>query len=193
MVLQAIPNVLNGFSGCSSPMDCANKYINDNSATQYAMNKSLHSGGGGRRRRTKRRGLRRFMSYKKNKKGGDDAATDVPSATDAPAQDYYSCEKPDPNFTTVVQFDSNGPDVSPLNSNNSSLDTNTTSIAGQNNALNDCYATGTCPEAACTAAPAQTGGRRFSTRRRKSTRKSKKSRKSRKSKKSKKRNTRRKN
>ena len=185
MVLQAIPNVLNGFSGCSSQMDCANKYINDNSATQYAMNKSLHSGGGRSRKTSKRRGLRRFMRYKKNKRGGDDAvpSADVPAAAapDAPAQDYYSCETPDPNFTTVVQFDSYGPDVSPLNSNNSSLDTNTTSIAGRNNALNDCYATGTCPEAACTAA--QSGGRRFSTRIRKSTTKSKKSRKAIKSKK----------
>ena len=159
MVLQAIHNVLNGFSGCYSPMDCANKYINDNSSTQHYMNKNLHSGGG-RSRKTKRRGLR-FMRYKKNKRGGDDAATDVPSATDAPAQDYYSCETPDPNFTTVVQFDSYGPDVSPLNSNTSSLDTNTTSIAGKNNALNDCYATGTCPEAACTAPAAQTGGRKY--------------------------------
>jgi hypothetical protein len=161
MVLQGIPNLLNGFSGCSTQMDCANKYINDNSATQYAMNKSLHSGGGGRSRKTRRRGLR-LRKYNKNKRGGDDA-------TDAPAQDYYSCETPDPNFTTIVQFDSNGPDVSPLNSNNSSLDTNTTSIAGQNNALNDCYATGTCPEAACTGA--QSGGRRFSTKKRRTIRK----------------------
>ena len=158
MVLQAIPNLLNGFSGCSTPMDCANKYISDNSATQYAMNKSLHSGGG-RGRKTRRRGLR-LRSYNKIKRGGDDAT---------PVQDYYSCETPDPNFTPVVQFDSNGPDISPLNSNSSSLDTNTTSIAGRNNALNDCYATGTCPEAACTAA--QSGGRRFSTRKRRTIRK----------------------
>jgi hypothetical protein len=153
MVLQALPNLVNGFNGCSTQTECANKYIIDNNQSQYEMNTTLHSGGGGGKRK---RGLRRRLSrYNKNKRGGDDSGT----AT----QDYYSCEAPDPNVTRVVQFDNNGPDVSPLNSNSSSVDTNTTLIAGQNNSLNDCYATGTCVETPCAAAaasalPAQGGG-----------------------------------
>ena len=153
MVLQALPNLVNGFNGCSTQTECANKYIIDNNQSQYEMNTTLHSGGGGGKRK---RGLRRRLSrYNKNKRGGDDSGTAI--------QDYYSCEAPDPNVTTVVQFDNNGPDVSPLNSNSSSVDTNTTLIAGQNNSLNDCYATGTCVETPCAAAaaatvPAQGGG-----------------------------------
>ena len=152
MVLQALPNLVNGFNGCSTQTECANKYIIDNNQSQYEMNTTLHSGGGGGKRK---RGLRRRLSrYNKNKRGGDDSGTAI--------QDYYSCEAPDPNVTRVVQFDNNGPDVSPLNSNSSSVDTNTTLIAGQNNSLNDCYATGTCVETPCAAAasalPAQGGG-----------------------------------
>jgi hypothetical protein len=92
MVLQAIPNLLNGFSGCSTQMECASKYISDNSATQYAMNKSLHSGGGrSGKTRIRRRGLR-LSRYNKIKRGGDDAT---------PVQDYYSCETPDPVKNTI--------------------------------------------------------------------------------------------
>ena len=159
MVLQALPNLVNGFSGCSTQTECANKYIIDNNQSQYEMNTTLHSGGGsgGGGKGKRKRGLRRRLSrYNKNKRGGDDSGSAI--------QDYYSCEAPDPNVTTVVQFDNNGPDVSPLNSNSSSVDTNTTLIAGQNNSLNDCYATGTCVETPCAAAaaeatvPAQGGG-----------------------------------
>ena len=45
---------------------------------------------------------------------------------------------------TVPQFPQIGPNLSPINSNTSSVQTNMTSIATKNNAVNDCYAFGTC-------------------------------------------------
>lgn len=123
--LQSMPNQVYSLpSGASSATDAAQKYLSNMSAQQNELNHSLHNGGGGGKK-------------KRKQKGGD--------------SDYYSCEAPNPNITTVAQFSSSGPDVSPLNSNNSSVATNATSIAGQNNALNDCYATGTCQETDCSA------------------------------------------
>ena len=50
----------------------------------------------------------------------------------------------DNGSVTVPQFPQTGPSLSPINSNTSSIETNTTSIATKNNAVNDCYALGTC-------------------------------------------------
>ena len=50
----------------------------------------------------------------------------------------------DLNRVIVPQFSQVGPNVSPIGANSFSLETNTTSINGQNNALNDCWATNSC-------------------------------------------------
>jgi len=49
-----------------------------------------------------------------------------------------------PTHVTVPQFPQIGPKISPIGANSSSLETNTTSIHGKNNALNDCWATNSC-------------------------------------------------
>jgi len=81
----------------------------------------------------------------------------------------------DNGSVTVPQFPQSGPNVSPVNSNSSSIQNNTTSIATKNNAAGDHYAFETQPT---------TGGSRRRTMRRKSMRSKSKSKKS-KSKKSK--------
>ena len=82
----------------------------------------------------------------------------------------------DNGSVTVPQFPQSGPNVSPVNSNSSSIQNNTTSIATKNNAAGDHYAFETTPT---------TGGSRRRTMRRKSMRSKSKSKKSKRSKKSK--------
>jgi hypothetical protein len=82
----------------------------------------------------------------------------------------------DNGSVTVPQFPQSGPNVSPVNSNSSSIQNNTTSIATKNNAAGDHYAFENTPT---------TGGSRRRTMRRKSMRsKSMRSKKSKRSKKS---------
>jgi hypothetical protein len=130
--LEAMPNQVYSFpTGCSSASDCAQSYLDDMSAKQHEQNMALKGG------KRMSRNSKRMSSIKKNKSkhyfiGGDDG-------------DYYPCEKQDTNWTTVSQFSSNGPEISPINANTSSIATNMTLIANKNNALNDCYATDSCP------------------------------------------------
>jgi hypothetical protein len=49
-----------------------------------------------------------------------------------------------PKTVVVPQFPLQGPPVSPVNANSSSIGGNTTAIEGLNNATNDCYASGSC-------------------------------------------------
>jgi len=117
------------------------------SQQQNELNHNLHNGGGKKGNKRKQKGGIADIT-------ADSGAGASASATGAPPGDYYSCTAQNPNFTTVAQFSNSGPDVSPLNANNSSITTNATSIAGKNNALNDCYASGTCPEVDCPATEA---------------------------------------
>jgi hypothetical protein len=146
--LEAMPNQVYSFpSGCSSASDCAQSYLDDMSAKQHEQNMALKGGkrmskrSSSKRMRNKRMSNKRMSSRRKSIKrnkskhyfiGGDDG-------------DYYPCEKQDTNWTTVSQFSSNGPEISPINANTSSIATNMTLIANKNNALNDCYATDSCP------------------------------------------------
>jgi hypothetical protein len=122
------------------------------SAHAYTQNMNAKQSGlnkvGGRRYNQMKYGK---MKYGKMKYGGDNGSVTVP------------------------QFPQSGPNVSPVNSNSSSIQNNTTSIATKNNAAGDHYAFETTPT---------TGGSRRRTMRRKSMRSKSKSKKS-KSKKSK--------
>ena len=140
--LQSTPNQIYSFpAGSTSAANAAQNYLSNMSQKQTELNNILHNGGGGKKKQSK----------KKSKKQRGGVADIAASATGAPPGDYYSCTAQNPNFTTVAQFSSSGPDVSPLNANNSSITTNATSIAGKNNATNDCYASGTCQEVDCPA------------------------------------------
>ena len=135
--LQSTPNQVYSFpAGSTSATNAAQNYLSSMSQQQNELNHNLHNGGGGKK------------GNKRKQKGG---IADINVGSGAGAGDYYSCEAQNPNFTTVAQFSSSGPDVSPLNANNSSITTNATSIAGKNNATNDCYASGTCQEVDCPA------------------------------------------
>jgi hypothetical protein len=61
-----------------------------------------------------------------------------------------------PTTSTVTQFNLIGPSVSPLNANTNSATVNQHLINGQNNAMNDGYATADAPAPT----PAQDGGKR---------------------------------
>jgi hypothetical protein len=142
--LQSTPNQIYSFpAGSTSAANAAQNYLNNMSQKQTELNNILHNGGGGKKKQSKKQ------------RGG--VADIAASATGAPPGDYYSCTAQNPNFTTVAQFSSSGPDVSPLNANNSSITTNATSIAGKNNATNDCYASGTCQEVDCPASANEVG------------------------------------
>jgi hypothetical protein len=145
--LQSTPNQIYSFpAGSTSAANAAQNYLNTMSQKQTELNHHLHNGGGGKKKQSK-----------KQRGGVADIIASASSASGAPPGDYYSCTAQNPNFTTVAQFSSSGPDVSPLNANNSSITTNATSIAGKNNALNDCYASGTCQEVDCPATEATAG------------------------------------
>ena len=144
--LQSAPNQVYSFpAGSTSAANAAQNYLSNMSQTQTELNNNLHNGGGGKKTQSKKQ--RGGVADITASATGASAAT----ATGAPPGDYYSCTAQNPNFTTVAQFSSSGPDVSPLNANNSSITTNATSIAGKNNATNDCYASGTCQEVDCPA------------------------------------------
>jgi hypothetical protein len=148
--LQSTPNQIYSFpAGSTSAANAAQNYLNNMSQKQTELNNILHNGGGGKKKQSKKQ------------RGG--VADIAASATGAPPGDYYSCTAQNPNFTTVAQFSSSGPDVSPLNANNSSITTNATSIAGKNNATNDCYASGTCQEVDCPAGANEVGAETAST------------------------------
>ena len=145
--LQSTPNQIYSFpAGSTSAANAAQNYLNTMSQKQTELNHHLHNGGGGGKKK----------QSKKQRGGVADIIASAATASGAPPGDYYSCTAQNPNFTTVAQFSSSGPDVSPLNANNSSITTNATSITGKNNALNDCYASGTCQEVDCPASEAGT-------------------------------------
>ncbi len=73
---------------------------------------------GGRRRTRGRRSTRRRRSLR----GGDDGSITVP------------------------QFPQSGPNLSPINSNTSSVQTNLTSVTTKSDSRYDCYAFGNCPK-----------------------------------------------
>ena len=136
-----------GFTpGSNSPMTSAHAYTQNMNAKQSGLNKV----GGGRYKKMKYGEMKYGkMKYGKMKYGGDNGSVTVP------------------------QFPQSGPNVSPVNSNSSSIQNNTTSIATKNNAAGDHYAFENTPT---------TGGSRRRTMRRKSMRRKSKSKKSKRSK-----------
>ena len=169
--LQSTPNQVYSFpAGSTSAANAAQNYLSTMSQKQTELNHNLHNGGGGKKKQ--RGGVADIISSATGASATGAGAVSASTASGAPPGDYYSCTAQNPNFTTVAQFSSSGPDVSPLNANNSSITTNVTSITGKNNALNDCYASGTCQEVDCPAGeavaaadaeaaaePTQSGGR----------------------------------
>jgi hypothetical protein len=124
--LQAMPNQVYSFpAGCNNASSCAQSHTATMVAKQNELNNTLSGG-------KKIRSLPSSRRRRKNYFGGDPT-------------DYYSCEAQNTNIVPVVQFSNSGPNVSPLNANSGSVITNTTLISGKNNALNDCYATNSCP------------------------------------------------
>lgn len=126
--LEPLANQVYSFPpGCNNASTCAQGHTDTMNTKQNDLN-NVYSGGN---KKYKKKITRRFRKSRRFF-GGDSG-------------DYYSCEDPNLNIVPIVQFSNSGPDVSPLNANNSSVTTNSTLISGKNNAMNDCYATDSCP------------------------------------------------
>lgn len=140
--LTSTSNQTYGYEHGTNPRDNAVQYQNASNASQNSKNKTLGSTGGSRRRR--RGGSRR------RRRGGT------------------GCR---PTKTTVTQFSTPGPAVSPVDASSTSTNANSTSLNAGVAATNDCHATNSCgpppPTKPCPSGGARNKGtkRKYSRRR----------------------------